>query len=91
MMNKFHPSVGAHVINGFFILVALVLLFLNKSRYLIAFVLLWAIAIGIHGLSHLGLEVVYGLEPFHRQGQCPFHRQGQCPYLTQQSYSGRPA
>jgi hypothetical protein len=36
------------------------------SFRLICIVLLFSIAVGIHGLSHLGLEATYGLNPFER-------------------------
>ena len=61
------PSLYAHVINGILLLVAFILLYKNYSsiksmdKYrLILLVLLFSIATGIHGLSHLGLEKNYG-------------------------------
>lgn len=61
------PSLYAHVINGILLLVAFILLCQNYSfiknidKYkLILLVLLFSIAIGVHGLSHLGLEKNYG-------------------------------
>jgi hypothetical protein len=63
------PSLYAHVINGILLLVAFILLCqnyrsikLDKYR-LILLVLLFSIATGIHGLSHLGLEKSYGYNP----------------------------
>jgi len=69
----FAPSIGAHVLNGLLMLLAVVLTVVNYSKLqgldsfrLICIVLLFSIAIGIHGLSHLGLEANYGLNPFGR-------------------------
>jgi hypothetical protein len=71
----FAPSIGAHVMNGLLMLLAVVLSVINYSKLqaldsfrLICIVLLFSIAIGIHGLSHLGLETTYGLNPFGRLG-----------------------
>jgi hypothetical protein len=65
------PSIGAHFINGLLMLLAIILSVINFSKLqaldsfrLICIVLLFSIAIGIHGLSHLGLEAAYGLNPF---------------------------
>jgi hypothetical protein len=70
----FAPSIGAHVLNGLLMLLALILTVINYSKLqaldsfrLIGIVLLFSIAVGIHGLSHLGLEAKYGLNPFDRQ------------------------
>jgi hypothetical protein len=64
------PSFYAHVINGILLLVAFILLLQNyrsiknMDKYkLIILVLLFSIATGIHGLSHLGLENTYGYNP----------------------------
>ena len=64
------PSLYAHVINGILLLVAFILLLQNYSyikgmdKYrLILLVLLFSIATGVHGLSHLGLEKNYGYNP----------------------------
>jgi hypothetical protein len=64
------PSLYAHVINGILLLVAFILLYKNYSsiksmdKYrLILLVLLFSIATGVHGLSHLGLEKTYGYNP----------------------------
>ena len=64
------PSLYAHVINGILLLVAFILLLQNfrfikgidKYR-LILLVLLFSIATGVHGISHLGLERIYGYNP----------------------------
>jgi hypothetical protein len=64
------PSLYAHVINGILLLVAFILLLQNYNyiksmdKYrLILLVLLFSIATGVHGLSHLGLEKIYGYNP----------------------------
>jgi hypothetical protein len=64
------PSFYSHALNGFLMLLAVVLLYRNYPRVKglepykqITLALLFAMAIGIHGLSHLGLEYVYGFNP----------------------------
>ena len=68
-MNKiiFSPSVYAHVINGVLILFAFIVLCKNYSKIgilepykFIMLLLVFSMAVGIHGLSHLGLEKIYG-------------------------------
>jgi DMSO/TMAO reductase YedYZ heme-binding membrane subunit len=65
------PSFLAHIGNALLLLVAVVLFFKNYASIknangttLLALALLASIAIGIHGLSHLGLERVYNYNPF---------------------------
>lgn len=64
------PSFYAHVINGILMLIAIILLYRNyyvvkrlEPYKQILLVLLFSMAIGIHGLTHLGLETVYGYNP----------------------------
>jgi hypothetical protein len=63
------PSLYAHVLNGLFLLFAFILLLQYGSRKtndyykMLIIYLLFSIAIGIHGLSHFGLEIVYGYNP----------------------------
>lgn len=66
----FAPSFIAHIISGILLLVAFILLYKNYSiiknldKYrLITIVLVFSIAIGIHSLSHLGMETIYGYYP----------------------------
>jgi hypothetical protein len=66
----FAPSFIAHIISGILLLVALILLYKNYSiiknldKYrLITIVLVFSIAIGVHSLSHLGMETIYGYYP----------------------------
>lgn len=61
------PSFLAHIGNALFLLLAAVLFFQNyagiKKTDMVMLALLASIAIGIHGLSHLGLERIYGFNP----------------------------
>jgi len=71
MRNEFEiPSFYLHQINAFFIFISFVLLFRNYSSIqkietyqMIVLSLLFSLAIGIHGLSHLGAEYIYGYNP----------------------------
>jgi hypothetical protein len=71
-MDYLPPSFYAHVINGILLFIALIIIVSNYSRFTrleaypgrtIYLILLLSIAIGIHGISHLGLEYVYGFNP----------------------------
>jgi len=64
------PSIYAHVINGLLMFAAIVIAYINFSVLkridpykLIMIFLVFSIAVGIHGMSHLGLEKVYGFNP----------------------------
>ena len=64
------PSFFAHVFNGIFLLLAAVLMYYNFSKIKqldfykkTILVLLLSIGIGIHGLSHIGLESNYNYNP----------------------------
>jgi len=65
------PSVIAHVLNGILMFAAVVVAYMNV-RFLsrldpykkVMILLVFSVAIGIHALSHLGLESVYGFNPF---------------------------
>jgi len=64
------PSFYAHAINGFTILIAIILIFINFNRLkkmdiynIITLVISFGILIGIHGLLHLGLETQYNYNP----------------------------
>jgi hypothetical protein len=64
------PSFYAHILNGLFLLLSAVILYNNYDKItksspyqLLTLTLIMSIAIGIHGLSHLGLETVYGFNP----------------------------
>lgn len=67
----FYPSIIAHTLNGGLFLVAVILTMAYyrslsgiDSYRVILLVLLFGIIVGIHGLSHLGLEYVYGYNPW---------------------------
>ena len=64
------PSFYAHIINGLLMLIAFVLLYKNYSKIsnlepykLIVLTLILSICVGVHGLSHLGLESIYNFNP----------------------------
>ena len=62
------PSFYAHVFGGVSALVAIVLILMYGSgfslRERILFLLALSIAVGIHGISHQGLELAYGYYPW---------------------------
>ena len=67
----FVPSFYAHVINGILTFIALIVLYKYYSKIsrlepykLIILILAFSIAIGLHGLSHQGLEKNYNFNPF---------------------------
>ena len=69
------PSFLAHIGNALFLLLAAYLFFKNyalikntNGLMLVALALLASIAIGIHGLSHLGLEQTYRYNPLIKLG-----------------------
>jgi hypothetical protein len=64
------PSIYASTMSGFLILVAIFVILCNLKQIrkietykIIILILGFSLAIGIHGLSHLGLESVYGYNP----------------------------
>lgn len=64
------PSFYSHILNSFFMVLAMVILYKNyasisiRTPYqLVTLVLLISIAVGIHGISHLGLEKIYDFYP----------------------------
>lgn len=66
----YYPSIWAHVLNGILLFISIVIavMYFSKLTKLepykkIGLFLLFSIAIGIHGLSHLGLEIIYGYNP----------------------------
>ena len=65
------PSMMAHALNGLLMFAAVVVAYMNfRVLYKldpykkVMILLVFSVAIGIHALSHLGLETVYGLNPF---------------------------
>ena len=67
----FAPSVMAHALNGLLVFAAVVVAYMNV-RVLwhldpykkVMILLVFSVAIGIHAISHLGLETAYGLNFF---------------------------
>lgn len=64
------PSFYSHILNSFFMVVAMVILYTNYASIrihtpykLVTLALLISIAVGIHGISHLGLEKIYDFYP----------------------------
>ena len=61
------PSFYAHVLNAILVLVAVMFLVKHyrtlRPYETIVIALLFSIVIGVHGLSHLGLETAYGFNP----------------------------
>ena len=58
----FVPSIYAHILNGFLLLIAIILFFMNYNKMmrlepdkLIQLILFFALVIGVHSISHLGL------------------------------------
>ena len=64
------PSFYAHIINGLLLLLALIILCKNYAKIssvepykLVVFILIFSLAVGVHGISHLGLEKIYHYNP----------------------------
>lgn len=64
------PSFYAHVLNGLLLLIAFIMLYRNYSKLtnlepfkLIVLTLLFSLGVGVHGMSHLGLEQNYNYNP----------------------------
>jgi len=60
-----HPSILAHILSGALMFLAIYLFFTNKLRNLdpyrmLVLDLLFSVTIGVHAISHLGLERAYG-------------------------------
>lgn len=65
------PSFNSLVLTGFSMLLALFLFIKHRKEFLqmnhykqIKLLFIFTIAIGIHGLLHLGLEYVYNFNPY---------------------------
>ena len=64
------PSVYAHIMNGLLLFISLIIIYRNYSTLSrlagyekVKLILLISIAIGLHGLSHMGLEYIYKYNP----------------------------
>jgi uncharacterized membrane protein len=71
-MDYLPPSFYADGMNGLLLFIALIIIVLNYSKFTrleaypgrtLYLILLLSIAVGIHGISHLGLERIYGYNP----------------------------
>jgi len=69
---KFSPSIYAHIVGGSILVISIIFLALytpkimSKDPYeILVLILLFSIATSIHGISHLGLESIYGYVPFY--------------------------
>lgn len=66
----FAPSFYSHIVNGLFLLFAFIIVYNNYSKLkkldvykILILTLLFSISIGVHGISHLGLEKGYSFNP----------------------------
>ena len=67
------PSMLASAISGILIFIAILLLFTKNKGKQQKLILLFSIAIGIHGIAHLGLEYVYHYPKFICQNHLQQH------------------
>lgn len=65
------PSVNSLLVTGLLLLVVLIIFVRNFRRFVsldfykkMSLISLIAVAIGVHGLIHLGVETNYGLNPY---------------------------
>ena len=73
MQGQLPPSFYAHGLNGLLVFISFIIIILNFTIFKnldiykrITILLLLSIAIGIHGISHLGLEYVYKYNPLNK-------------------------
>lgn len=69
-MYRMYPSVLADIFSGALMFLALYLIYMSFGKLraldayrMIVLVLLLSIVVGVHGISHLGLERAYGYSP----------------------------
>lgn len=62
------PAIGSHLVNTVLLLVSIIIVLFNwttirqlSADKLATLVLTFSIAIGVHGLSHLGLRTLYNI------------------------------
>lgn len=67
----YYPSIMAHMLNGLLIFIAVIYVLFNLPKIqtldtynVLIVILLFSIAMGVHGLSHLFLEKEYNYVPF---------------------------
>lgn len=90
------PSVYAHIISGGVLFTGIIYLVLYISKIIsrdpyqiVVLILLLSIAIGIHGISHAGLESVYNYNPlslFSGKHTEPYHPLD-CPCITRDKFN----
>ena len=66
-----YPSIITHTVNGIFLMLSFlfVIIYFSKLQSLDAYhilvlSLLFSLVLGVHGISHLGLEREYGYSPY---------------------------
>jgi len=65
-----YPSLMAHAMSGMLLFISIAIFFIFYSQIkskgvfaLLVIILLISIALALHGISHLGMEVVYNYNP----------------------------
>jgi len=65
-----NPSFYAHILSGFLILISTIIVLIHFKNLIqldpykiIVLLLFFSLVVGIHGISHLGLESVYNYNP----------------------------
>ena len=66
-----YPSIITHTLNGLFLMLSFLFLLVYFSKLqnldayrMLVLILLFSIVLGVHGISHLGLEHEYGYSPY---------------------------
>ena len=94
---NYNPSIYAHTISGGLLLAGTIYLALYISKIMprdpyqiLVLILLFSMTMGIHGLSHAGLEAMYSYSPYslftgkqiesYQPIDCPYRRRCNCPY-----------
>lgn len=79
----------AHVLNGFLLFTAIIFIFVNFHKIksldayrIIVVIMLLSIGIGVHSISHLGLEKEYNYVPFDLW-EIPRKPKMECPCMKQ--------
>jgi disulfide bond formation protein DsbB len=92
-----NPSVYAHTFGGGIFLIGILYSVLNFSKLyskdtyqILVLILLFSVAMSVHGISHAGLEALYGYNPYYMitgktvepwyPDDCPYRRRNKCPF-----------
>lgn len=85
-----YPSIITHTLNGLFLIISFLFVIFYYSKLqnldtyrILVLLLLFSIVIGVHGISHLGLEREYGYSPYNIFS-IPAHKQMdkmECPCM----------